>query len=84
MFGEICKGLSAAHEQGVVHRDLKPQNIMLDAAGTAYLTDFGLAKSLAGTGMTEMGATFGTPFSCRRSRSRDSRPGMPRTSTRSA
>ncbi len=62
MFGEICKGLAAAHEQGVVHRDLKPQNIMLDAAGTAYLTDFGLAKSLAGTGMTEMGAILGTPF----------------------
>ncbi|MGE5715490.1 MAG: protein kinase domain-containing protein, partial [Acidobacteriota bacterium] len=62
MFGEICRGLSAAHEQGVVHRDLKPQNIMLDGAGTAYLTDFGLAKSLAGTGMTELGAILGTPF----------------------
>ncbi len=56
IFGEICKGLSAAHEQGVVHRDLKPQNIMLDAAGTAYVTDFGLAKSLAGTGLTETGS----------------------------
>ncbi len=62
IFGEICKGLAAAHEQGVVHRDLKPQNIMLDEAGTAYVTDFGLAKSLAGTGMTEMGAILGTPF----------------------
>ncbi|MDL2718058.1 MAG: protein kinase [Acidobacteriota bacterium] len=62
IFGEICKGLSAAHEQGVVHRDLKPQNIMLDSAGTAYVTDFGLAKSLVGTGMTEMGAILGTPF----------------------
>ncbi|HEY3351054.1 MAG TPA: protein kinase [Thermoanaerobaculia bacterium] len=62
IFGEICKGLSAAHEQGVVHRDLKPQNIMLDAAGTAYVTDFGLARSLAGTGMTELGAILGTPF----------------------
>ncbi|MEO8055678.1 MAG: protein kinase [Acidobacteriota bacterium] len=62
VFGEICKGLSAAHEQGVIHRDLKPQNIMLDAAGTAYVTDFGLAKSLAGTGMTELGAILGTPF----------------------
>ena len=62
IFGEICKGLAAAHEQGVVHRDLKPQNIMLDEAGTAYVTDFGLAKSLAGTGMTEIGAILGTPF----------------------
>jgi len=62
IFGEICKGLAAAHEQGVVHRDLKPQNVMLDAAGNAYVTDFGLAKSLAGTGMTEMGAILGTPF----------------------
>jgi tetratricopeptide (TPR) repeat protein len=62
IFGEICKGLSAAHEQGVVHRDLKPQNVMLDTAGTAYVSDFGLAKSLAGTGLTEMGAILGTPF----------------------
>ena len=62
IFGEVCKGLAAAHEQGVVHRDLKPQNIMLDASGTAYVTDFGLAKSLAGSGMTQMGAILGTPF----------------------
>ncbi len=62
IFGEICKGLAAAHGQGVIHRDLKPQNVMLDAAGTAYLTDFGLAKTLAGSAMTEMGAILGTPF----------------------
>lgn len=62
LFRQICEGLAAAHEQGVIHRDLKPQNVMLDAAGTAYLTDFGLAKTLAGSAMTEMGAILGTPF----------------------
>ena len=40
-----AEGLKAAHEQGVIHRDLKPQNIMLDAVGRVYVTDFGLAKS---------------------------------------
>ena len=62
IFGEVCKGLAAAHEQGVVHRDLKPQNVMIDAAGTAYVMDFGLAKNLAGAGLTEMGAVLGTPY----------------------
>jgi tetratricopeptide (TPR) repeat protein len=59
---QICHGLAAAHEQGVVHRDLKPQNIMLDTAGGVYVTDFGLAKLLGQTGVTETGALMGTPF----------------------
>jgi tetratricopeptide (TPR) repeat protein len=62
IFGEICRGLAAAHEQGVVHRDLKPQNVMIDKAGTAYVTDFGLAKSVVGGRLTEMGALLGTPY----------------------
>ncbi|MFN8091434.1 MAG: protein kinase [Vicinamibacteria bacterium] len=61
IFRQTCRGLAAAHEQGVVHRDLKPQNIMLDGAGTVFLTDFGLAKSLADTGFTETGMLMGTP-----------------------
>jgi len=61
VFKQTCRGLAAAHEQGVVHRDLKPQNIMLDGAGTVFLTDFGLAKSLADTGFTETGMLMGTP-----------------------
>ncbi len=54
---EICQGLSAAHEQGVIHRDIKPRNIMLDSSGIVRITDFGLARisygiepsSIAGT-----------------------------------
>jgi serine/threonine protein kinase/tetratricopeptide (TPR) repeat protein len=61
IFRQVCEGLGAAHEQGVVHRDLKPQNIMLDARGTVYLTDFGLARTLEQTGVTQTGAIIGTP-----------------------
>ena len=41
---EICRGLAAAHQQGVIHQDLKPRNIMLDSAGLVRITDFGLAR----------------------------------------
>ena len=63
IFRQICEGLAAAHEQGVIHRDLKPQNVMLDPTGHVYLMDFGLAKSLASeSGMTQTGAVMGTPY----------------------
>lgn len=61
LFRQICAGLAEAHENGVLHRDLKPQNIMVDAAGTAYVTDFGLATSAALSTMTKVGAILGTP-----------------------
>jgi tetratricopeptide (TPR) repeat protein/predicted Ser/Thr protein kinase/TolB-like protein len=61
VFRQICEGLAAAHEEGVVHRDLKPQNVLLDAEDHVWLTDFGLAKSLGGSAMTELGAVMGTP-----------------------
>jgi tetratricopeptide (TPR) repeat protein/tRNA A-37 threonylcarbamoyl transferase component Bud32 len=61
IFKQTCRGLGAAHEQGVIHRDLKPQNIMLDGAGNVFLTDFGLAKALGDTGFTETGMLMGTP-----------------------
>lgn len=58
---QICSGLEAAHNEGVVHRDLKPQNIMVDAQGRVFLMDFGLARSMELVGMTRTGALIGTP-----------------------
>jgi serine/threonine-protein kinase len=52
---QVCAGLAAAHERGVVHRDFKPANVMLDGAGTVRITDFGLA------GMTGEALRAGTP-----------------------
>jgi len=58
---QMCKGLKEAHELGVVHRDLKPQNIMIDRDGNARIMDFGIARSLKTKGMTETGMMIGTP-----------------------
>jgi len=58
---QICRALDAAHTEGVVHRDLKPQNIMLDSKGRVTVMDFGIARSLEMPGMTQTGALVGTP-----------------------
>src|SRR5712692_422435 len=58
---QICRALEAAHAEGVIHRDLKPQNIMLDASGRVYVMDFGIARSVDLPGMTQTGALIGTP-----------------------
>jgi serine/threonine protein kinase/tetratricopeptide (TPR) repeat protein len=58
---QICRALEAAHAEGVIHRDLKPQNIMLDASGRVYVMDFGIARSAYLPGMTQTGALIGTP-----------------------
>ena len=58
---QICLGLDAAHEQGVVHRDLKPQNIMVESQGRVAVMDFGLASTAEGGGLTRLGALLGTP-----------------------
>jgi eukaryotic-like serine/threonine-protein kinase len=58
---QICRALEAAHNEGVIHRDLKPQNIMLDAKGRVYVMDFGIARSAYLPGMTQTGMLIGTP-----------------------
>ncbi|PYY03158.1 MAG: hypothetical protein DMG64_08840 [Acidobacteria bacterium] len=57
---QVCLGLAAAHAEGVIHRDLKPGNIMRDQQGRVVVMDFGLARSLDGGGMTQTGAMLGT------------------------
>jgi tetratricopeptide (TPR) repeat protein/predicted Ser/Thr protein kinase len=57
---QVCRALEAAHSAGVIHRDLKPQNIMRDSNGRILVMDFGLAKTLEGDGMTQTGALVGT------------------------
>jgi serine/threonine-protein kinase len=58
---EVAEGLREAHHLGVVHRDLKPQNIMIDRAGSAHIMDFGIARTIQGSGFTDTGIIIGTP-----------------------
>lgn len=58
---QVCQGLAEAHRLGVVHRDLKPQNIMIDSEGNARIMDFGISRSVKMKGITEAGTVFGTP-----------------------
>ena len=57
---QVCRALEAAHSVGVIHRDLKPQNIMRDKTGRILVMDFGMARTIEGDGMTQTGALVGT------------------------
>lgn len=72
-YEQVCRGLSHAHARGIIHRDIKPQNILVDPSGRARVCDFGLAKSTPGArgsdvskrspvmSLTQTGAVVGTP-----------------------
>src|SRR3954449_5250181 len=57
---EISRALGAAHERGIVHRDIKPQNVLIDPEGSAKVADFGIARTLEEDGLTADGRVLGT------------------------
>jgi serine/threonine protein kinase/Tfp pilus assembly protein PilF len=58
---QVCEGLKEAHRLGVIHRDLKPNNIMIDKEGSVRIMDFGIARTVKEIGITGSGMMIGTP-----------------------
>lgn len=57
---QLCSGITAAHIHGIIHRDIKPQNILMDLDGQVKLTDFGIAMALSATALTRTNSVMGT------------------------
>jgi serine/threonine protein kinase len=59
---EICRAVAHAHSKGIIHRDLKPENVMIDNEGDVFVMDFGLARAVEDSSLTQPGVVVGTPF----------------------
>ena len=84
IIGALADALHAAHQQGIVHRDVKPANILLDAEDRPHLTDFGLARLAASSvKLTKVGSILGTPayLAPEQAQGKATRPSRPAIST---
>lgn len=62
LVSQVISGLKAAHDQGIVHRDLKTDNILVDTSGRAYILDFGIARRVDSSRLTTTGEVLGSPL----------------------
>ncbi|MGY1747524.1 serine/threonine-protein kinase [Blastococcus sp. SYSU D00695] len=72
---DVLAGLEAAHRAGIVHRDVKPGNVLVDPAGRAHLTDFGIATATGDSSLTTTGTMIGSPSYMSPERAHGDRPG---------